>query len=367
MVWRHLNDSKVLDGNSRTCAKFNRHPPDCERGAPAVTGIAVGLAPPASFGYGTGSVLVRSAVRTNTASSVALWVQAVGFFSLVAGLAVVRPDASWDAVLWGLAAGALAAGGVLSFYTALQNGPISFVAPVSSTGVVVPVAGGLMLGEHVTLSALIGLTLVLVGVMVIARSTPRASRCATNTLMAVSPTSSPLPVDRRSPPFTTTANQLRFYAHKLWPPFCPWWPPWHSACSTCFCAKRRPLRPHRREPCPATGLRTTRSDRHSSLQWPCSWGHSSSPSARSPAYRHVRSSFTKTDHVRGGDRSARRHGRSGPHLCDRRWPRLHGRLSGSLDPVVAVLLASALFKEPLTVRRLVGLGACAVGIAFVAV
>ena len=40
---------------------------------------------------------------------------------------------------------------------------------------------------------------------------------------------------------------------------------------------------------------------------------------------------------------------------------------GSLDPMVAVLLASIFFKEPLTRKRAFGLAACAAGIALVAV
>jgi drug/metabolite transporter (DMT)-like permease len=135
-----------------------------------VTGAAAGLALLASLAYGSGSALSRTAVRHHTASSVALWVQSVGFLALALAAAVARPNLDTEALAWGVAAGSLAACGVLAFYTAMQNGPISLVAPVAATGVAVPVAGGLLLGEDVGRPALAGLLLVVVGVMVVARS-----------------------------------------------------------------------------------------------------------------------------------------------------------------------------------------------------
>lgn len=107
-----------------------------------MTGTAVTLALLASLAYGAGTALSRTAVRQHTASSVALWVQTVGFIALALAAVAVRPAVSTVAVLLGIAAGALAACGVLAFYTAMQNGPISLVAPVAASGVAVPVAGG---------------------------------------------------------------------------------------------------------------------------------------------------------------------------------------------------------------------------------
>lgn len=135
-----------------------------------MTGTAVILALLASFGYGAGTALSRVAVRRHTASSVALWVQAVGFVGLTSAAVIVRPVPSTEAVLLGVAAGVLAACGVLAFYTAMQNGSISLVAPVAASGVAIPVAGGLLLGEEVSWPGLAGLVLVVVGVMAISRS-----------------------------------------------------------------------------------------------------------------------------------------------------------------------------------------------------
>jgi len=140
-----------------------------------MAGVAVTLALLASLAYGSGTALSRAAVRRHTATSVALWVQAVGLTFLAASAVATRPTFTPVAILWGLAAGALAAAGVLAFYTAMQNGPISLVAPVASSGVIIPVAGGLLLGEVVGRAALVGLVMVMVGVMVIARSHARST------------------------------------------------------------------------------------------------------------------------------------------------------------------------------------------------
>lgn len=333
-----------------------------------MTGLAVGLALLASFGYGTGSVLVRSAVRTNTASSVALWVQAVGFVVLVAGLAVVRPHVSWEAVLWGLVAGALAACGVLSFYTALQNGPISFVAPVSAIGVVVPVVGGLFLGEHVTGSALIGLTLVVVGVVVIARSHPTRVK-----------------VD----------NQLTDggIAHFVTPPGRSQLAPIHDNCKPAGFRRPRAMAAVLsvvsalafgvfylvlRESTSAAAASTGAASSDTATVYPFGSALLVAVAVQSgslivtlvAALRHtvtcVRPSQKLITYALAiglldvmGDLALTYAIAVGPVS-------LVGPL-GSLDPMVAVLLASVLFKEPLTGKRLVGLSACAIGIALVAV
>lgn len=330
-----------------------------------MTGIAVGLALLASFGYGTGSALVRSAVRTNTASSVAVWVQAVGFFSLVAGLAVVRPDVSWEAILWGLAAGVLAACGVLSFYTALQNGSISVVAPVSATGVVVPVVGGLFLGEHISALALIGLTLILVGVMVIARS--------------------------HSTPIKMRAGQTDGgITHFVTPPGRSQVAPIHDNCKPAAFNRPQTMAAVlsvmsalafgvfylvlRESTAAAAGVVAddvqTSYPFGSALLVAAAVQSGSLIVTLALALRHTATCVRPTQKLVMyalaiglldvvGDLALTYAIAVGPVS-------LVGPL-GSLDPIVAVLLASLLFKEPLTVRRLLGVGACAIGIALVAV
>lgn len=130
--------------------------------------IAVLLAAAASLGYGIGDVLAVTAVRRFTASSVALWAQSAGLLLLGLAAVVVRPDVSLAAVCWGLIAGALGATGVLAFYTAFQNGPTTVVAPLSSVGVVVPVLAGLVLDGALSVPGTVGVILLVAGVMIIA-------------------------------------------------------------------------------------------------------------------------------------------------------------------------------------------------------
>lgn len=333
-----------------------------------MTGLAVGLALLASFGYGTGSVLVRSAVRNNTASSVAVWVQAVGFLSLVVGLAVVRPEFSWEAVLWGLSAGVLAACGVLMFYTALQNGPVSVVAPVSATGVVVPVVGGLFLGEHVSGLALIGLALILLGVIIIARS--------------------------HSTPVVMLAEHTDGgITHFVTPPGRSQVAPIHDNCKPAG---------FRRPQLVAAVLSVV-----SALSFGVFYLVLRESTAAAVESTQDVSAGVKANYPFGSALLVAVAVQSGSLIvtlalalrhtvtCVRPSQKLVmfalaiglldvvgdlaltyaiavGPVSlvgplGSLDPIVAVLLASLLFRERLTVQRLAGLGACAIGIALVAV
>lgn len=128
------------------------------------------LAAGASIGYGLSDVLAVSAVRRYTASAVALWVQTTGLVILMAAALAVRPEVSTGAIAWGALSGVIGASGILSFYTALQNGPVSVVVPVSSTGVLIPVLGGLFAGESLSAVAFVGVFAIISGVMIIAFS-----------------------------------------------------------------------------------------------------------------------------------------------------------------------------------------------------
>ena len=132
--------------------------------------MAAVLAIGASASYGVGDTLALLAVRRFTASSVALWVQTLGLVLLAIATAAVQPDWSSAAVVWGLGAGVLAAAGVLAFYTAVQNGEASAVVPISSTGIVIPLVGGLFAGDMLSTAALAGAIVLIIGALMIARS-----------------------------------------------------------------------------------------------------------------------------------------------------------------------------------------------------
>ncbi len=126
------------------------------------------LAIGASVGYGVSDVVSGSAVRRYSTAAVALWSQLVGFALLAVAAAVLRPALSWPVVGWGLGAGALAAVALLLFYTALQRGPTAIVAPVAGSGVVIPVVTGLLGGEPVGWRVGLGVAAVVAGVLVVA-------------------------------------------------------------------------------------------------------------------------------------------------------------------------------------------------------
>jgi drug/metabolite transporter (DMT)-like permease len=333
-----------------------------------MTGLAIGLALIASFSYGTGSVVVRSAVRSHTAASVALWVQAVGLSVLLIGAAVVRPPVSLGALVWGAAAGSLVACGVLSFYTAMQNGPISLVAPVAATGVTVPVAGGLLLGEKVSGLALAGLALVVIGVMAIARShgsgvsMSEADVHGGMTVLATPPGRSQVtPVHDNCKPASFTRPQLAAVVLSV-------------VSAAAFGVFYLVLR----QATAAASATTAAADPSSVDNYPFSAALLVAVAVQSgsllvtfaTATRHTIKcvlpsqqliTFTAAIGLLDviGDLALTYAIALGPVS-------LVGPL-GSLDPMVAVLLASIFFREPLSRRRAFGLAACAAGIALVAV
>lgn len=126
------------------------------------------LALVASAGYGVSDVVSGSAVRRWSTASVALWSQLVGFAVLAVAALVVRPAVPWSVIGWGPVAGALGAVALLLFYTALQRGRTAVVAPVAGSGVVLPVVAGLLGGEPVGWRVGAGVAAAVAGVLVVA-------------------------------------------------------------------------------------------------------------------------------------------------------------------------------------------------------
>jgi drug/metabolite transporter (DMT)-like permease len=126
------------------------------------------LALVASAAYGLSDVLSGSAVRRHSTASVALWSQVTALVPLGVGALVLRPVLVWPAIGWGLAAGALASVALLLFYTALQRGRTSIVAPVAGSGVAIPVLAGLLGGDPLTWPIAVGILAVVAGVLAVA-------------------------------------------------------------------------------------------------------------------------------------------------------------------------------------------------------
>lgn len=131
-------------------------------------GIAILLAVLASVGYGVSDVVSGAVVRRHATASLALWAQATGLAVLGVGAVVLRPEVPLPGIVWGAAAGVLGALAVLAFYTALQRGRTAVVASVSGSGVVIPVLAGLIGGDPVGWQAGAGVFAAVAGVLVVA-------------------------------------------------------------------------------------------------------------------------------------------------------------------------------------------------------
>ena len=68
-----------------------------------------------------------------------------------------------------LLAGAGNAGGLIGFYKAAELGPLSVVAPIGASGVVIPVAWGLASGDSLRPAQAVGLVLAMGGAVLVAR------------------------------------------------------------------------------------------------------------------------------------------------------------------------------------------------------
>jgi drug/metabolite transporter (DMT)-like permease len=97
--------------------------------------------------------------------------QLVGLPVLVAGLVLVDGELSARALGWGAVGGVTGALGLIAFYRAMGDGPMSVVAPITAllTGIV-PVVAGLGFGERPSAIAWFGVALALVAIALVTRS-----------------------------------------------------------------------------------------------------------------------------------------------------------------------------------------------------
>ena len=121
--------------------------------------------------YGAADFLGGFASRKDRALVVTITAQATGLAVLLA-LSLVFPPASWtDArILWGVGAGVLGGTGVLALYAGLATGRMSVVAPITAAlSGALPAAVGLATGAPLRWTALLGMALALVAVVIVSR------------------------------------------------------------------------------------------------------------------------------------------------------------------------------------------------------
>ncbi|HEY3187129.1 MAG TPA: hypothetical protein VGJ70_06625, partial [Solirubrobacteraceae bacterium] len=110
---------------------------------------------------------------------VLLVVQGVGLVWVLAAVATAgEPLPSGRAVAASLAAGAAGAIALGSFYRALAIGTMSVVAPISATGVALPVVVGVATGDQLSALVSAGLVITVLGVLLASREQHEDSRVA---------------------------------------------------------------------------------------------------------------------------------------------------------------------------------------------
>lgn len=136
--------------------------------------IAVLLALLTALTYGVANYLGPLLNRRLPLGGVLVVGQAASLVGAVVLYAVRGGSTDRNGVLLGLAAGVINGAALATFYTAAARGPISIVAPIGSTGAVVPVVVSMLQGERPGLLQLIGIPVAIVGVaLAAARAAPK--------------------------------------------------------------------------------------------------------------------------------------------------------------------------------------------------
>ncbi|WP_320672323.1 DMT family transporter [Patulibacter defluvii] len=131
---------------------------------------AILLALLASVAWGTSDYIGGRATRHRHVLAVLSLTRVAGLLAL--GLLVLVTSAPWIGDDWpaAAAAGVVLFGGILCLYQALAIGPMSIVAPLFSTGAIVPVLWGFVSGEEPGALSLVGLAAAIAGCVLSARA-----------------------------------------------------------------------------------------------------------------------------------------------------------------------------------------------------
>jgi drug/metabolite transporter (DMT)-like permease len=137
--------------------------------------VAAVLALASSMCWGLSDFLGGLQSRRHNVLAVLVLSQALALTILVvAVLAGAGTDHDGAATAWALSVGVAAMIALGSFYRALAIGTMSIVAPISATGVAIPVVAGLLSGERPGPLQLAGIALACCGVVLAAREAPSA-------------------------------------------------------------------------------------------------------------------------------------------------------------------------------------------------
>jgi drug/metabolite transporter (DMT)-like permease len=132
--------------------------------------LGIGLALAAAISWGAADFLGGLQAKRLSTITVVLGVEVVGLVISAVVLAIATPEVpSAGDLAAGAAAGLSGVVGLGCFYRALAIGTMSVVAPISSTGVIVPVVVGLASGDRPAAAQGLGLAFALVGVLLAGR------------------------------------------------------------------------------------------------------------------------------------------------------------------------------------------------------
>jgi drug/metabolite transporter (DMT)-like permease len=132
--------------------------------------VAVALSLAASWCWGVADFTGGLKTRNMPVPLVLLFVEGVGLLWVLAAIAASgEPLPSARAVAASLVAGAAGVVALGAFYRALAIGTMSVVAPISATGVVLPVVVGVATGDALSVLVSAGLVITIVGVLLASR------------------------------------------------------------------------------------------------------------------------------------------------------------------------------------------------------
>jgi drug/metabolite transporter (DMT)-like permease len=127
---------------------------------------AILLALGSSVGYGVSDFLASRVAKRVAPVLLVLYSQALQSVVLLVVVMVVSQPYSGAGLAWGTAAGAVGAAGLVAYYQALATGQTAIVAPLASSGAVLPLLFDLGRGERPGPVAMAGLVMVLTGIAV---------------------------------------------------------------------------------------------------------------------------------------------------------------------------------------------------------
>jgi drug/metabolite transporter (DMT)-like permease len=139
--------------------------------------VGIVLALMSSAMWGTSDFLGGTASRRLPALAVVVVSEAVGLIGvLVVAAAVGAFDAPAGYVGWGLLGAVSGVVGITAFYRALAGGTMGVVAPIAATGVIVPVAVGVIAGDRPSIAQGVGVAVAIIGVILASGPELRGAR-----------------------------------------------------------------------------------------------------------------------------------------------------------------------------------------------